>query len=113
MITTRPCLRCGRPIVSCPKPGRPRKWCSAKCRRLASEERRAAESGLLAVEEVEKKVTLDDHLRAVLDSPAACRRVLRRVGEWSASGELGDAKWSSVADELERLRHRALPRRWR
>lgn len=47
---------------------------------------------------------LDEHVAAVLDSPAACRNVLRQLRARHRNGELNDAKWSSVSDELERLR---------
>ncbi len=63
--------------------------------------------GAIAIEYVEKPsptITLDEHVAAVLDSPAACRNVLRQHRARHENGELRDAKWSSVSDELERLR---------
>jgi hypothetical protein len=48
---------------------------------------------------------------AVLRSPAACRRVLRQIGEWAGDGTLDDAKWSSIAEEIARLARRVAPRR--
>lgn len=105
MITERPCPRCGSTIheVS-PRPaGRPRRWCSSRCRRAASEERRAAASGAIAIRAVPVEVSLDEHVRAVLDSPAATRRVLRDARERSEAGLLNDARWSSVQSEIERL----------
>lgn len=108
---------CARPactdqifIPDHPGPGRPRKWCSDACRRRAFEERRAADAGAIAVRVVTVEPALDDHVAAVLSSPAACRRVLRQIGDWSATGVLLDAKWSSVADELARLRRPEAPR---
>lgn len=106
MITERPCPRCGTTIheVS-PRPaGRPRRWCSPRCRRAASEERRAAESGAIAFRDVVVEVSIDEHVRAVLDSPAACRRVLREVRERAEAGLLEDARWTSVQSEVERFR---------
>jgi hypothetical protein len=51
--------------------GRMPKWCSASCRQRAWEQRRAAASGLAAVEVVERVVHLPvDHLR------------MPRHGEW-------------------------------
>lgn len=50
-----PCGWCGTPTLV-PSRGRPPKWCSATCRHRAWEQRRAAESGLAAVEIVERIV---------------------------------------------------------
>ena len=96
-----------------PKPGRPRRWCSRQCRRLASEERRAAQAGNAAITYIKKEASLDEHVRAVLASPAACRRVLRAIAEREDRRELLDAKWTSVADELTRLRRRSTRSNWR
>jgi hypothetical protein len=83
------------------------------CRRKASEERRAAEVGIVAITYVKQEVSLDEHVRAVLASPSACRRVLRTLSNRDAQEELVDAKWSSVAEELARLRRAVSPARWR
>lgn len=111
----RACPRCGKPFVVAtkPKPGRPRRWCSQNCRRLASEERRAAEGGGNPVAYIKEPTSLDEHVRAVLDSPGACKRVLRAIADRESRRELEDAKWSSVADELTRLRRTGQPPRWR
>lgn len=113
MITT--CPRCGKSfhVSDRPKAGRPRRWCSAACRRLASEERRAAEAGHNAVTFIKEATSLDEHVRAVLDSPGACRRILREIADRDARGALQEAKWSSVTDELERLRRPRPSTRWR
>lgn len=107
MIVERPCPRCGATIheVSPRSPGRPRRWCSPRCRRAASEEQRAAANGAIAVREVRVEVSLDEHVRAVLDSPAACRRVLRDVRERAEAGLLKDARWESLQSEVERFQH--------
>lgn len=99
MITQRPCERCGRPIYEGePRhPGRPRRWCSDACRRADHSERRALERGL------RPKPDLDQAVEVVLQAPAACRRVLRQVADWTVSGALDEARWSSVAVELARL----------
>lgn len=109
------CPRCGRPFVAATQrtPGRPRRWCSQECRRLASEERRAAERGGSPVTYVKEPTSLDEQVRAVLDSPGACRRVLRALADRESRHELADAKWSSVADELTRLRRAGQGPRWR
>ena len=51
------CLRCGNPVTVKPR-GRPPRWCSDQCRKLASEERRAAERGAIGLE-------IRDHTRVV------------------------------------------------
>lgn len=109
------CPRCGRPfqVSDRPKAGRPRRWCSSACRLLASEERRAAEAGHTAITFIKEAASLDEHVRAVLDSPSACRRILRELADRGTRGELHDAKWSSVADELARLRRPSRPTPWR
>ena len=111
----RECPRCGKPfaVATKPKPGRPRRWCSQTCRRLASEERRAAEGGRNAIIYIKEPTSLDEHVRAVLDSPGACRRVLRAIADRETRRGLADAKWSSVADELARLRRSAQQPHWR
>lgn len=76
-----------------------------------------AESGAIGIRYIEPEVPIEDHVRAVLESPAACRRVLRELGERAARGEFLDGRWSSVLTDLERLRQPAgRPRdryRWR
>ena len=62
---------------------------------------------------IKEAARLDDQVRAVLDSPSACRRILRELSDRDARGALGDAKWCSVADDLARLRRPSLPTRWR
>lgn len=115
MIQERACPRCGATIheVS-PRPaGRPRRWCSTRCRRAASEERRAAANGAIAIEYVHVDPALDDHVRAVLESPAACRRIIRDIRERAENGQLSDARWSSVEAELQRVRPAQRPQlRW-
>jgi len=105
VIEERACPRCGATIHEVwPRPaGRPRRWCSARCRRAASEERRAAANGAIAIEYVQVEPALDDHVRAVLESPAACRRVIRNLRERAENGQLSNARWSSVEAELQRV----------
>ncbi|MBA2640858.1 MAG: hypothetical protein H0U77_12920 [Nocardioidaceae bacterium] len=109
MVDERTCPRCGQPfyVPSTPRRGRPQQWCSQPCRWAGYEERRAAKNGVIAIEYVEKPaptITLDEHVAAVLDSPAASRNVLRQLRTRAEDGKLDEAKWSSVSDELERLR---------
>lgn len=51
------CPRCGNPVTVKPR-GRPARWCSDRCRKLASEERRAAERGAIGLQ-------IRDHTRVV------------------------------------------------
>lgn len=105
-LQVRSCPRCGAEIFEAwpRRPGRPRRWCSPRCRRAASEERRAADSGAIGVRYIETEVSIEDHVRAVLDSPAACRRVLRELRERAAKGDLDDSRWRSVLTDLAHLR---------
>lgn len=118
-VNIRACPRCGTSIFETVprRPGRPKRWCSARCRRAASEERRAADHGAIGIRYIDHTpdITLEQHVEAVLGSPAACRRVLRELAERSAGGALSDARWSSVEAQLERLREPAArgPHRYR
>jgi hypothetical protein len=103
--TSGTCLRCGAAWVGRPG-GRPRKWCSQRCRRAAYEERRAAAAGAIAIREVVRQGRDEDHglttcaLR-VADSPAACRRVIRSLDRLVRAGS--DPQWSSIREELLKL----------
>ena len=103
--TSGTCLRCGTAWVGRPG-GRPRKWCSQRCRRAAYEARRAAAAGAIAVREVVRDAkTVEHNLTAcavrVVDSPAACRRVIRPPG--NLTPPKADPQWSSIRDELLKL----------
>jgi hypothetical protein len=102
------CLRCNNPLpVS--RGGRPRVWCSQRCRRAAYEERRAAASGAIAVRvvEVESEApqhTLDDCVAAVVASSTACRRVIDALAVAARRGELtSDPRWDPTLRSLARL----------
>ena len=47
----------------------------------------AAANGAIAIEYVQVEPTLDDHVSAVLESPAACRRIIRTIRERAENGE--------------------------
>jgi len=101
------CLRCGAAWVGRIS-GRPRKWCSHACRRAAYEERRAAANGAIAVREVEVSVGVDHDLTScvehVPESPAAVRRLLRRLGESShLTAVAAELRWEPAREELLRL----------
>lgn len=111
------CPRCGGvlPIV---RTGRRRRWCSQRCRRAAYEERRAARNGAIAVEVV-KVVEPRDHdisecAARVLESPAACRRVIDSLDSALRAATIrDDPRWSSVVDRLTKLVDAELERRVR
>lgn len=100
-----------------PRPtGRPATWCSDRCKRAAYEERRAGANGAIAVKIVEKVVLQDAHgLREcatrVLESPAACRRVLDHLAELARSDRLRDPKWDATVHSLASLIVAVTPRR--
>ena len=118
-------LRCGwcGEFVAVPLRGRRPKWCSSSCRHRAWEQRRAAESGLAAVEIVDRVVE-------TVVKRVALERVIRspRGAEWAETlldlakqldaGRLYDRDIDNVAlaadavfDALDRrLRHRSRPR---
>jgi len=104
----RTCPRCGGPMPS-PRPtGRPATWCSDRCKRAAYEERRAAANGAIAVKIVEKVVVQDAHdlhecANRVMESPAACRRVLDHLAELARSDQLSDPKWDASVRSLASL----------
>lgn len=86
-METTPCPRCGRDVLPTPGRGRPRLWCSDECRRLSSEERRAARRGGQPVEireEIRERVversrplSADGAIERVLESQAATEKLLR------------------------------------
>ena len=98
-----------------PGRGRPRLWCSQRCRRAAYEERRAAAAGAIAVKIVEVAPpvpthALDECVVAVVESSTACRHVLNALGEKAARGELtSDRRWGPVLQALGRLLDRLTP----
>ena len=88
--------------------GRPRKWCSQACRRAAYEERRAAANGAIAIQVVESVTVgehdLDECVRRVLDSPAACRHVLRGLLQPARLEQLDrEARWDAVRTQVLHL----------
>ena len=118
------CLRCGA-TWEVRAVGRPRKWCSQRCRRAAYEERRAAAAGAIAVREVKVPEAQTEHdltacVDRVADSPAACRRLLQRLARAEHLARLFDElPWDatreavlSLADQVQRERQRRRPRRW-
>ncbi|TWP33187.1 hypothetical protein [Leekyejoonella antrihumi] len=109
-MSARTCPRCGKTITSSGR-GRPPTWCSQACRRAAYEERRAAASGAIAVRIVTKeapptappKVSIDEHVAAVIASPTACARVLAEVATLKANGQIQDPRWARVKTAVDQL----------
>jgi endogenous inhibitor of DNA gyrase (YacG/DUF329 family) len=102
------CPRCGSPVPR-PKTGRPATWCSQACRRAAYEERRAARSGAVAVEFVDRvraegvRHSREDCLTTVLDSPVATARFLGALlRKLTVDGELWDPRWARTCEVLSR-----------
>lgn len=93
------CPRCGA-LVPVSGRGRPRVWCTQVCRRAAYEVRRAAREGERPVQVVQVRavpvVGMEEHVQAVLSSPAACRRVVYELGRKARDGVLDDPRWSGV-----------------
>lgn len=101
------CLRCGEPLTRM-RTGRPRRWCSDRCRRLAGEERGAADRGAIGIRLIERvervESSIDECVERVVASPVACARVLRAVRQlidedWQGS----HGKWSRTATALDEL----------
>lgn len=114
------CPRCGRPVPRRPT-GRPPTWCSQTCRRAAYEERRAANSGAVAIKVVDRvhvaEHGLSECASRVMASPAACRKVLQALAVLARDGTLTtEPKWTSTltaANRLEVALHTsARDRRW-
>jgi hypothetical protein len=96
--------------------GRPATWCSDRCKRAASDERRAAANGAIAVKIVERVIEQDAHgvgdcAEQVMASPVACRRVLDHLAELARTEQLSDPKWDSTVRSLTNLIVAVTPRR--
>jgi hypothetical protein len=103
----RACARCGTPLEAPVRSGRPRRWCSQRCRRAAYEDRRAAATGAVAVRVVElehavekppAKATVDEAIQIVLGSQRAWRAVLDELTRRARAGAFD--RWGG--DECER-----------
>lgn len=94
--------------------GRTPKWCSASCRQRAWEQRRAAASGLAAVEVVDRAIEHDKVVYVVADSkPPTGRDWAQHIGALTRQVERGtyyDRDLPALAMALNELL-RALSRR--
>lgn len=94
------CPRCGSPLKR-RSTGRPPIWCSQRCRRAAYEERRAAATGAIGLEVIDRVETVDHSLNEcaarVLDSSTACRNVLQVLARMIADGTITPyGRWGST-----------------
>jgi hypothetical protein len=118
------CPRCRTAWVG-RRSGRPRIWCSQRCRRAAYEERRAAANGAIAIRDAGPSRTIEHDLTEcvslVVASPSACRRVLRALRDRDQVAQLAtELRWEPVREEIGHLMTRLTieyarhsPRRWR
>lgn len=98
------CPRCGG-VVEYFGRGRRPVWCSQVCRQEAYETRRAARENDHPIEVVVRErdpqsLTLEEHVRAVLDSPTAIVKVMQGVGQLRRSGQLEQPKWQRLNNYL-------------
>lgn len=104
--------------------GRPAVFCSSRCRKAAHEARRTHEPGAFEVKVVEQVVVehhdLAECVARVVDSPAACRNVLRALARAAAGGTLAnDSRWrptqaaaQALIDAMATPRGRFAPPGW-
>jgi len=119
MIFGASCPRCGATITPRSGGGRPRRWCTDQCRRLAYEERRAARAGAVGIEireplqapdiieierVIEREVVREIHhgptpqaaVQVLAQSPRACRDVLLMLAAKARTGELSDNRHTAT-----------------
>lgn len=117
---TIPCGWCRAPIAV-RATGRLPKWCSPSCRQRAWQQRRAAASGLAAVDvvdrfiEVEKEVTVVEYVHVTVPPRgAAWPAALTELAKQIDTGRLYDRDLRALAQSLDEVLH-ALARRpaWR
>lgn len=129
----RVCPRCSNPVPPRRSPhGRPAVWCSPRCRKAASAQRRAAQQAGIPVRierieyvrEVEKirrvevpvptNPTPEQATAIVLNSPAACRKTLKQLTKMVRDGTLDndrahhptrEAAWQLAYALSESARH--------
>lgn len=85
------CPRCGFPLKR-KGAGRPPVWCSQRCRRAAYEERRAAATGAVGLEVIDRVEIVDHSLNECVDrvlvSSTACRNVLQALARMVDDGTI-------------------------
>jgi hypothetical protein len=110
------CGWCGQPIALRPT-GRLPKWCSPTCRHRAWEQRRAARSGLAAIEVVDRVVEVEKEVivvRPIVRPPTTARpswqTVLAEVTRQVETGRVPDRDLPELHDAIQDLLN-ALSRR--
>jgi hypothetical protein len=113
---TLACGWCGQPITLRPT-GRLPKWWSPACRHRGWEQRRAARSGLAAIEILDRIVEIERDIDVVRAAPrpnpptrVTWHRALADLTHQVETGRLRDRDLSDLRDALEHLLH-ALARR--
>lgn len=108
------CPRCGEVMLAA-STGRPRKWCSQRCRRAAYEERRAAAAGAIALEvrEIErvreippvskKEPTIQECVDRVLASPRACKSVIEGLTAQADAGKFDRGSHAPLVSPIRKL----------
>jgi hypothetical protein len=103
------CGWCGQPIALRPT-GRLPKWCSPICRHRAWEQRRAARSGLAAIEVVDRVIEVEKQVIVVrpVERPptparASWRTVLAEVTRQVETGRVRDRDLPELHDAIENL----------
>jgi len=122
-----PCPRCGAETTAKAR-GRPRRWCSDRCRKLASEEHRAATRGVIGSEIrdriIERRVSevvyrapsISSSIALLLADVAASKKVLNTLARRVKRDQLDRATikllWPHIHELYTQARHRmGLPER--
>ncbi len=119
--TTMTCPRCGAETTAKAR-GRPRKWCSDRCRKLASEEHRAARRGVIGLEIrdriIERRVSevvyrapsITASIALLLADVAASKKVLNTLARRVKRDQLDRATIKLLWPHIHELYTEARPR---
>ncbi len=120
-MDSQPCPRCGTETTSKAR-GRPRRWCSDRCRKLASEEHRAAQRGVIGLEIrdriIERRVSEVVHrppsitasIALLLADVAASKKVLNTLARRVKRDQLDRATIKLLWPHIHELYTEARPR---
>lgn len=116
-----PCPRCGTQTATKAR-GRPRRWCSDRCRKLASEEHRAAARGAIGLEIrdriVERRIpetvhrppSITSSIALLLSDVAASKKVLNTLARRVKRDQLDRATIKLLWPHIHELYTEARPR---
>ncbi len=116
-----PCPRCGTETTAKTR-GRPRRWCSDRCRKLASEEHRAAARGVIGLEIrdriIERRVSevvyrppsISSSIALLLADVAASKKVLNTLARRVKRDQLDRATITLLWPHIHALYTQARPR---